>query len=93
MDWGQTSMRRSPGGLGPDRPGSLTLCAMDAEIRPEPSAEEREAILAALARHYERDESDPRGAWWRLGVEESLAGAPPGQDVPTGAPLDRDVPT
>ena len=66
---------------------------MDAEIRPEPSAEEREAILAALAKHYEGDESDPRGAWWRLGVEEGLAGAPLDHDVATRAPLDRDVST
>jgi hypothetical protein len=46
---------------------------VDAEIRPEPSAEERKAILAALARE-EPDEPDARGAWWRLGIEESLAG-------------------
>jgi hypothetical protein len=49
---------------------------VEAEIRPEPSADERAAILAALAAELP-DPPDPRGAWWRLGVEESLAAVPP----------------
>lgn len=44
---------------------------MDAEIRPEPTEEERMAILAALAQEAP-PEPDPRGAWWRLGVQENL---------------------
>jgi hypothetical protein len=43
--------------------------------RPEPSPEEREALEQALALLLaERDDPDPRGAWWRAGVEESVAG-------------------
>jgi hypothetical protein len=41
---------------------------MEFEIGPEPSPEEREALERALA----RPPPDPRGAWWRAGVEESL---------------------
>jgi len=48
---------------------------MEVVIRPEPTPEERAAILAALAQE-EPDDPDPRGAWWRLGVEESLTDAP-----------------
>ncbi len=48
---------------------------MDAEIRPEPTEEERQAILAALAQELPA-EPDPRGAWWRLGLEESLSREP-----------------
>jgi hypothetical protein len=47
---------------------------MEAVIRPEPTDEERAAILAALALD-QPDMPDPRGAWWRLGVEESLTDA------------------
>ena len=43
---------------------------MDAVIRPEPTPEERAAILAALEQAAEPAQ---RGAWWRLGIEESLA--------------------
>ena len=46
---------------------------MELQWRPEPTAEEREALDEALARALaERD--DPRGAWWREGVEESVSG-------------------
>jgi hypothetical protein len=45
---------------------------VEAVIRPEPTTEERDAIIAALAREKD-DAPDPRGAWWRLGVQEALA--------------------
>jgi hypothetical protein len=45
---------------------------MNLDWSPEPTPEEREALERALARLVaERD--DPRGAWWRAGVEESVA--------------------
>jgi hypothetical protein len=40
--------------------------------RPEPTPEEREALERALARELE-DRSDPHGAWWREGVQESVS--------------------
>jgi hypothetical protein len=43
---------------------------MAVEIRPEPTPEEREAILRALA---ELDGSgEPRSAWWNAGLREAL---------------------
>jgi hypothetical protein len=47
---------------------------MEAVIRPEPTGEERAAILTALAQERPED-PDPRGAWWRFGLEESLTDA------------------
>ena len=51
------------------------------EIEPEPSSEEREAILTALERLL-RGTDQPAacdGRWWRAGVAESLRDAvPPG---------------
>jgi hypothetical protein len=45
--------------------------------RPEPTPDEREALEQALARLLaEREGADPRSAWWRAGVEESVAGEP-----------------
>lgn len=41
------------------------------EWTPEPTGEEREALDRALARLLAERE-DPRGAWWREGVRESL---------------------
>jgi hypothetical protein len=43
------------------------------EVRwsPEPSPEEREALERALARVLAERE-DPRSAWWRAGVAESV---------------------
>lgn len=46
--------------------------AMDLEIVPEPTADERAAIAEALARLPEPGARE-RGAWWRAGLEESLA--------------------
>jgi hypothetical protein len=40
--------------------------------RPEPTPEEREALERALARLL-ADPPDPRGAWWREGLQESVA--------------------
>jgi hypothetical protein len=45
---------------------------VEVQIRPEPTPAERSAIIAALAQERV-DEPDPRGAWWRLGIEDSLA--------------------
>lgn len=40
---------------------------MDVEIDPEPSAEERAAIEAAVAELYARGR-EPRSAWWHAGL-------------------------
>ena len=40
------------------------------DIVPEPSPEEREAIMAALAKARAR--ADHRDDWWRAGVVENL---------------------
>jgi hypothetical protein len=40
--------------------------------RPEPTPEEREALDRALARLL-AEPSEPRAAWWRAGVEESVS--------------------
>ena len=44
---------------------------MDAEITPEPTPEERAAILAALERLRAEEERGP-GAWWEAGLRESV---------------------
>jgi hypothetical protein len=41
------------------------------EWSPEPTADEREALERALDGAL-GDAPDPRGAWWREGVRESL---------------------
>jgi hypothetical protein len=43
------------------------------EITPEPTPEERAAILAALDRIRAEDERGP-GAWWEAGLRESVLG-------------------
>ena len=45
---------------------------MDVEITPEPSAEEREALLRALA--GAELPGNPESAWWQAGVRESVEG-------------------
>jgi hypothetical protein len=45
---------------------------MELNWRPEPTPEEREALEQALARLV-AERADPRGAWWREGVEESVS--------------------
>jgi len=44
---------------------------VELDWRPEPTAEEREALEQALERAL-AERGDPRGAWWRVGVEESV---------------------
>lgn len=44
---------------------------MELDWRPEPSPEEREALDHALARLLAED-ANPRSAWWREGVRESV---------------------
>lgn len=43
---------------------------MRLDIVPEPSGEEREAIVAAL--ENARAQPDHRDEWWRAGVQENL---------------------
>jgi hypothetical protein len=45
---------------------------MAVEIRPEPTPEEREAILRALAELDGRGEAP--SAWWQAGVREAVDG-------------------
>ncbi len=46
---------------------------MEVEIRPEPTAEERAAILTALERVRDEEDGDP-GSWWKAGLRESIEG-------------------
>ena len=54
----------------------LVSGAVDVEITPEPTEEERQAILRAL--ELEQDESQEPGPWHRVGLEPDAdqAGAP-----------------
>ncbi len=45
---------------------------MEPEITPEPSPEEREAILMALARTAAADSRPPVSEWWRQGLREAV---------------------
>ena len=45
--------------------------AVSYDWRPEPTPEEREALERALAGLLD-DEPEPRSAWWRTGLRESL---------------------
>jgi hypothetical protein len=45
---------------------------MQVHWTPEPTPDEREALERALLRLLAEDD-DPRGAWWRAGVEESVS--------------------
>ena len=47
---------------------------MDLEISPEPTPEEREALLAALARLNGR--AGGGSAWWEAGIRESVEEEP-----------------
>jgi hypothetical protein len=56
------------------------VCRVTLDWRPEPTPEEREALERALARLL-AEWPDPRGAWWREGVQESVdAELEPGLD-------------
>ena len=44
---------------------------MDVEIHPEPSAEERAAIEAAVATLHAGRHED-RGAWWHAGLPDAV---------------------
>jgi hypothetical protein len=44
---------------------------VDHQIRPEPSPEERAAILAALEQ-VAAEERDGPGAWWEEGLRENV---------------------
>jgi hypothetical protein len=45
------------------------------EFTPEPTPEEREALERALEGAVD-EALDPRGAWWRAGLRDSLASEP-----------------
>ena len=47
---------------------------MDVEINPEPTPEEREALLAALARR--NGGAGGASAWWEAGIRESVEEEP-----------------
>jgi hypothetical protein len=48
---------------------------VDVQWIPEPTPEEREALELALARAL-AERSEPRSAWWREGVLESVSPEP-----------------
>jgi hypothetical protein len=48
---------------------------VELDWRPEPTPEEREALERALRRLL-AERAEPRGAWWREGVLESVSGEP-----------------
>jgi hypothetical protein len=50
---------------------------MGVEIRPEPTPEEREAILRALA---ELAREEQPSAWWEAGVREAVDGDSEAED-------------
>lgn len=49
---------------------------MDVEISPEPTPEEREALLAALARLNGQAREGSGSAWWEAGIRESVVEEP-----------------
>jgi hypothetical protein len=48
---------------------------VEVQWSPEPTPEEREALELALARAL-AERSEPRSAWWREGVLESVSPEP-----------------
>jgi hypothetical protein len=54
-------------------PHSFRLLVVDAEIRPEPTGGERDAILRALGEQLARDPLPPayRSAWREQGIREN----------------------
>ena len=66
----------------------LRLRSVEPEITPEPSADERAAILRAL-RELRRER--PESHWWRAGLDENgHEHDPAGPDPRDGAPPGRD---
>jgi len=53
------------------RPDSFRLLPVELEITPEPTPEERAAILAALDA-MEAEERRGPGAWWEAGLRENV---------------------
>jgi hypothetical protein len=49
---------------------------MDVEISPEATPEEREALLAALARLNGQARKGSGSAWWDAGIRESVEEEP-----------------
>lgn len=47
---------------------------MEPEITPEPTPEEREAILKALAQLAAADGRPPVSEWWRQGLRDGVLG-------------------
>ena len=65
--------------------GAFSLYGVEIEITPEPTADERAALLAALASATE-GQTDPYRSVWRLaGVLENVE---PGADAPPPAPAE-----
>ncbi len=60
-----------PGGIG-------RLVSVEVDIRPEPTSEERAAIIAALRALAAEADWDRVSPWWRQGLEESLDDDRPG---------------
>ena len=52
---------------------------MELDVRPEPGAEEREALARALADLVHAPAEGERTAWWRAGVRQNLD--EPGSDA------------
>lgn len=52
-------------------PESLIGAAMDLEVTPDPSPDERAALERALAESVGKA-ADPRSAWWREGLREDM---------------------
>jgi hypothetical protein len=54
---------------------SFRLKGVELEITPEPTPEERAAIVAALEQLQAEEEHGP-GAWWEAGLRESVEDEP-----------------
>ena len=52
--------------------GAFSLPGVEADWKPEPTSEEREALDRALA-PFGKQSREPRSAWWREGVREFLS--------------------
>jgi hypothetical protein len=57
-----------------------TLERVNLEIEPEPTPDERAALIAAFERLLGEQERREPSAWWREGVREGIEGGPqPGE--------------